>query len=208
MKNHSQISYVILVNIDYSYDSRSKNLIRQLVFKNLHYNFIEIPTSSCWSSLNKQNIFISYIAPYIRQYDIETGKSIIDYTYTVEKNIPFECQQSNKIIYNEKLNLLLTGHEDRQVRLFDPNQNKLIKSFIAHTDSVSCLNIGLREYEILTGSHDGSIRCWDTRIYKLLYDIPAHRRKYDEGVLSINTYPNDKIIITTGADGLIKYFSF
>jgi hypothetical protein len=123
MKSAFPKDYVYIVNLDYSYDSRSKNLIRQLTFKNHHYNFIEIPTSSSWSTKNKQNIFVSYIAPYIKQFDIETGKSVVDYSYNVEKNIPFECQQSNKIIYNDKLNLLLTGHEDRQVRVFDPNQS-------------------------------------------------------------------------------------
>jgi WD40 repeat protein len=127
-------------------------------------------------------------------------------SYTVEKHIPFECQQSNKIIFHENTNLLATGHEDRQIRFFDPNQNKLAKSIVAHTDSVSCLSVGLKEYELLSASHDGSVRCWDMRIYKLLFDIPAHRKKYDEGCLSINTVPNEKLIITSGADGLIKVF--
>ncbi len=41
---------------------------------------------------------ISYIAPVINAFDIETGKSINDLSFTVEKNSPYECQQTNKII--------------------------------------------------------------------------------------------------------------
>jgi striatin 1/3/4 len=192
----------------YSFDSRSKNLIRQFTFKNNYYNFIEIPTSSHWSSKSYNNIYVSHIAPYIKLYDVETGKSVCDYNYSVEKNIPFECQQSNKIIFHDAANVLITGHEDRQIRFFDPNQNKIIKSIVAHTDSVSTLSIGLNEYEFLSASHDGSIRCWDMRIFKLLFDIPAHRKKYDEGCLSIKCYPNQKLVITCGADSLIKAFQF
>jgi WD40 repeat protein len=196
-------------NVDksyYSYDSRSKNLIRQFTFKNNFYNFIEIPTSSYWWMKNPNCIFVSHIAPYIKLYDIETGKSIYDFSYNVEKNIPFECQQANKIVFGENVNLLITGHEDRQLRFFDPGQNKIIKNMVAHTDSVSALTQGVKEYEFLSGSHDGSLRCWDIRIFKLLFDIPAHRKKYDEGLLSIKTFPNEKLVITSGADGLIKAF--
>ena len=79
---------------------------------------------------------------------------------------------------------------------------------VAHTDSVSALTPGVKEYEFLSGSHDGSLRCWDIRIFKLLFDIPAHRKKFDEGLLSIKTFPNERLVLTCGADGLIKAFQF
>ncbi len=192
----------------YSYDSRSKNLIRQFTFKNNNYNFIEIPTCSFWSPKEYNQLYVSHIAPYVRLYDIETGKSVCDYSYNVEKNIPFECQQANKIICSDGPGLVITGHEDRQLRFFDPNQGKVVKSMAAHTDSVSALSVGLKEYEFFSGSHDGSIRCWDLRIFKLIFDIPAHRKKFDEGCLSIKSYPNEKIVLTAGADGLVKGFQF
>lgn len=47
---------------------------------------------------------------------MELGKPTNDFSYNVEKNIPFECQQTNKIIFNDPNNLLITGHEDKQIR--------------------------------------------------------------------------------------------
>ena len=125
MKNLILINNVIIDNIDYSYDSKAKNLLRQITFKNNHCNLIEIPTNTSWSHKNKNHIYVSYIAPYIKQYDIENGKSISEYTYYVEKNLPFESQQTNKIFLSEKLNLIITGHEDAMVKFWN-EQVKLI----------------------------------------------------------------------------------
>jgi striatin 1/3/4 len=193
------------VNITSSYHS-SKNQVKQLIFKNTYYNLIEIPTASYWSRQNN-SIFVSYVAPYIKLFDLESGKTMRDFSFNVGKNIPFECQQTNRIIEEEKLNILISAHEDRNIRFFDCLQNKLVNNIVAHTDSVSTLCQGLRDYEFFSGSHDGSLRCWDLRMFKLLYDIPAHRKKYDEGLLSIKIIKESKLVLTSGADGIIKAFN-
>jgi len=149
---------------------------------------------------------ISYIAPVIKAFDIETGKSINDLSFTVEKNSPYECQQTNKIIYHGFFNLLISGHEDRQIRFFDTKINKCIKSLFAHTDSISSISVGTSENQFVSGCHDGTLRCWDIRKFKLLYEIPAHRKKNDEGCLAIIADTEKKHLVTSGADSLIKIF--
>ena len=63
----------------------------------------------------------------------------------------------------------------------------------------------------MTCSQDGSVRSWDLRggKNKLIFDIPAHRKKYDEGCFTIKTlqYRGENYFITCGADGCIKIFS-
>ena len=192
---------------DYSYDSSCKNLVRNFMFRNRYFNFVEIPTSCSWDLNNENLIYVSHIASYIKIYDIETGKSNGDISYEVEKNIPYESQQANKILsFNNSL--IVTGHEDRQIRFFDKNNNLMVKNFVAHTDSISCLCNGINEYELLTASHDGTVRCWDLRggNNKLIFDIPAHRKKYDEGCLSLNLIKSENLMVTSGADGIIKIF--
>jgi striatin 1/3/4 len=192
----------------YSRDSTSSGkLVRSLMFRNHYYNFIEIPTSCTWDELNDNIIYVSHVASYIKVYDIETGQSKGDMVYYVEKNIPYESQQANKILYH-KDNLIVTGHEDRQIRFFDIRTNSIVKNYVAHVDAISSLCNGIGEYELLTGSHDGTVRCWDLRggNNKLIFDIPAHRKKYDEGCLSINVIKNESLMITSGADGIIKIF--
>ena len=106
--------------------------------------------------------------------------------------------------------MLVSGHENKQIKFFDPRQNSnyLVKSIVGHTNSISTVEFGLSEYELLSGCHDGSMRCWDIRNYNLLNDISCHRQKYDEGLLSINTCKDLKSVFTSGADGIIKCFKY
>lgn len=64
------------------------------------------------------------------------------------------------------MSLLASAHENGVINYVDYNSNKTIKVLEgAHTDSVSCLkfvqqNGGLN---LISGSHDGSIKIWDLR---------------------------------------------
>ena len=66
---------------------------------------------------------------------------------------------------------------------------------------------------LISGGHDGAIRAWDMRTYQCIFDVPAHRRKYDEGVLSLascDKYPliaSGKLFFLCdlgGADSIVK----
>ena len=195
----------------YPYDnSYSKNLIRNLIYRNRRDNIIEIPTSCDWRPEISSQIIVSHIAPYIRLYDIETGKYIKDFTYEVERDLQYESMQVNKIIFFNN-DLLVTGHEDKHVKFFDVRSGKIINDFVGHTDSLNDLCKGFNENQILTCSQDGSVRGWDLRggKNKLIFDIPAHRKKYDEGCFSIKTlvYKGENYFATCGADACVKIFS-
>ena len=195
----------------YHYDnSYSKNLVRNFVFRNRRDNIIEIPTSCDWRPEISSQIIVSYIAPYIRLYDIETGQNVNDFSFDIERNIQYESKQVNKIIFFNN-DLFATGHEDNHIKFFDINSNKIITDFVAHTDSINDLCKGFNEYQLLTCSQDGSLRSWDLRggKNKLIFDIPAHRKKYDEGCFAIKTFQlrGENYFATCGADGCIKIFS-
>ena len=195
----------------YPYDnSYSKNLIRNLIFRNRRDNIIEIPTSCDWRPEISSQIIVSHIAPYIRLYDIETGKYIKDFSYEVERNLQYESKQVNKIIFFNN-DLFVTGHEDKHVKFFDVRSGKIVNDFVGHTDSLNDLCKGFNENQILTCSQDGSVRSWDLRggKNKLIFDIPAHRKKYDEGCFGIKTmvYRGENYFVTCGADACVKIFS-
>ena len=195
----------------YHYDnSYSKNLVRNFVFRNRRDNIIEIPTSCDWRPEISSQIIVSHIAPYIRLYDIETGQNVNDFSFEVERNIQYESKQVNKIAFFNN-DLFATGHEDKHIKFFDVKSNKITSDFVAHADSINDLCRGFNEYQLLTCSQDGSVRSWDLRggKNKLIFDIPAHRKKYDEGCYSIKAlqYRGVNYFVTCGADGCIKIFS-
>ena len=195
----------------YHYDnSYSKNLVRNFVFRNRRENIIEIPTSCDWRPEISSQIIVSHIAPYIKLYDIETGQNVSDFSFDIERGLQYESKQVNKIVFFNN-DLFATGHEDKHVKFFDMNSKKIISDFVAHTDSVNDLCKGFNDNQLLTCSQDGSVRCWDLRggKNKLIFDIPAHRKKYDEGCFSLKTlqYRGENYFVTCGADGCIKIFS-
>ena len=53
------------------------------MFRNRYINFIQ--TSCSWDKFNDNLLYVSYISPIIKTYDIETGQSCCEYSYEVEK---------------------------------------------------------------------------------------------------------------------------
>lgn len=108
------------------------------------------------------------------------------------------------------MSLLAVAHENGTVNLMDYNQNRIVKTLSdAHKDSVSSVKFAASNggLNLITGSHDGSIKIWDLRNYKCVAEVSkAHNRKFDEGVLSIDCHSNIPFFASGGADCVINIY--
>jgi striatin 1/3/4 len=77
---------------------------------------------------------------------------------------------------------------------------------VGHTDSISSLSIDSSGTYVFSGGHDGSVRAWDVRKFQCLYEIPAHRKKFDESVNVVLRHPTLPLLASGGADALVKIF--
>jgi striatin 1/3/4 len=75
---------------------------------------------------------------------------------------------------------------------------------VGHTDSVATVAVDPTGMLLVSGGHDGSIRLWDVRTYQCLQEMPAHRKKYDEGVFCVKYSPDGRLLSSGGADSLVK----
>lgn len=107
---------------------------------------------------------------------------------------------------SETQKLIITGSEDNLIRLYDLNSLKHVKTIVAHTDSVTSLLLTQKANHsmLISGGHDGAVRGWDLRTFHIIYDIAAHRRKYDEGVTALAACDKFPLVASGGADSLIK----
>lgn len=103
---------------------------------------------------------------------------------------------------------------DGHVTLFDFSSNKITHSIAqAHATQVSSLALSKTGLQLISGCHDGTIKLWDLRKLggqpvPLCTVEKAHLSKYDEAVTSLLVHPNSNspLLISTGADSLVKIY--
>lgn len=78
----------------------------------------------------------------------------------------------------------------------------------AHLDGVTTLDIDPSGFTLASGGHDGSIRIWDisSTSRSCVQEYTAHRRKADEGVLSVQFHKELPWLVSGGADGIVKAY--
>lgn len=123
-----------------------------------------------------------------------------------QTRISFAGGQSNSIVTSESGPIVVSGHEDKCIRLFDLREKCCTKAIVAHSEAVSSVDMHDNGNLLVSGGCDGSVRSWDLRTMHCLYEIPAHRRKYDQAVNVVKVHPTKTLLAAGGADSIIKLF--
>ncbi|RHZ49156.1 hypothetical protein Glove_529g47 [Diversispora epigaea] len=163
-----------------------------------------IPTSVDFVHSDLKKIAVSFQNSIIKLFDIETGQDVS----TFESNETYDnspATQINYITIHPTMSLLFSAHEDKYIRFFDVNSGKCNFSMLAHLDSVTSLDVDPSGMTLISGGHDNSIRLWDiASTRQCIQEFVSHRRKSDEGVLSVKYHPSLPWISSGGADSIIK----
>ncbi len=80
-----------------------------------------------------------------------------------------------------------------------------------HTDGVTSSAIASDGKVLLTGSHDGRVRVWDTSTFSCIQDIEpqhTHRQKWNEGILCLGYEEQmGPMCVTGGSDSNLMLYS-
>lgn len=65
------------------------------------------------------------------------------------------------VTFNASSNQVLSGSEDKILRLWDLASGKLLNTFKGHTRRISCVTFNASGSQVLSGSYDRTLRLWD-----------------------------------------------
>ncbi|KAG2020558.1 peptidase C14 [Coprinopsis cinerea AmutBmut pab1-1] len=154
-----------------------------------------------------KKVAVAYQNAVVKIFDIETGKEVSKLSTDISYD-GTPATQINCLTSHPTMPLLVTGHEDRYIRIFDLATGQCTHSMLAHLDGVTSLSIDAAGFSLVSGSHDCSVRFWDLLGGRTcVQEISAHREKAREGVLDVDFHPSLPFMASAGADGVVKLYA-
>lgn len=160
----------------------------------------ETPTACCWVHTHPPTFAVGSSGSHLRLHNRDTGQ-ISSLSFAASEPASTTCLASSLLSP-----ILLSGHTDRRIRLFDLATGRCVQEIVGHTEGVSALSMHSSGLYLVSGGHDGSLRSWDLRRFQCVQELPVHRRKYDEAVHCIAHAPSERLMASGGADSVVKVF--
>ncbi|KAF7588890.1 hypothetical protein BBP40_005040 [Aspergillus hancockii] len=197
----------------------------------------ESPSPTCISplSLAGVNFVVSFSDASIIVYDTRTGEEIVGMasleTYdgtpstgvnsVVATTVGFDGSAGldpNRISGEEEVvhgatgssgaeGVIISGYEDRYIRLFDANSGQCTYTMLAHPSAIASLSLSPDGRELVSAGHDASLRFWNLEKRSCTQEITSHRLMRGEGVCSAVWSRDGRWVVSGGGDGLVKVFS-
>ncbi|KAJ1413244.1 WD40/YVTN repeat-like-containing domain superfamily [Sesbania bispinosa] len=122
-------------------------------------------------------------------------------------------QQVDGIVRRSEESKLITGGQDRSVKVWDTNTGSagFRHTLTGHTDKVCAVDVSKQLQcsmlqhgwtDHISGHVDGNLRLWDIQTGKLLSEVAAHSL----AVTSISLSRNGNVVLTSGRDNLHNLF--
>lgn len=95
---------------------------------------------------------------------------------------------------------LISGSNDKTIKLWDIHTGKLLHTFIGHSGYVSSTSISSNGQILVSGSYDKKIKVWNLQSLKLLQTIVGHQHY----IQKVTFIPNTSTLASSSNDGTIK----
>ncbi|KAI5787269.1 WD40-repeat-containing domain protein [Geopyxis carbonaria] len=102
--------------------------------------------------------------------------------------------------------VVISGHEDQYVRIFDANSGQCTYTMLAHTAAISSLALSPDGRELVSAGHDASLRFWSMEKRSCTQEITTHRLMRGEGVCAVVWSDDGKWVVSGGGDGVVKVY--
>ncbi|KAG9139537.1 hypothetical protein Leryth_019251 [Lithospermum erythrorhizon] len=121
---------------------------------------------------------------------------------TIKLTLTGHIEQVRGLAVSPRHTYMFSAGDDKQVKCWDLEQNKVIRSYHGHLSGVYCLATHPELDVLLTGGRDSVCRVWDIRSKMQVHALSGH----DNTVCSVFTRPLDPQVITGSHDSTIKFW--
>ncbi|MEJ1929807.1 caspase family protein [Nostoc sp. NIES-2111] len=109
----------------------------------------------------------------------------------------------NSIAFHPNSQYIVSGSDDKTIRLWNWEQGLVTPPFIGHEGEVTSVVFGHNGQYIISGSTDGTIRLWNFQLQLLGKPFVGH----EETVNSIAISPDGQFIVSGGGNGKIRFWN-
>ena len=150
----------------------------------------------------------NFYATASSDHTIRIWSATDDYT-TSGKNISSQVIKMNEtpvksIDISCDSRLIVTGADDKTVKLISINDKKLQANLLGHTNWVKTVRFSRDSLLVASGSDDKTLKLWDTFKKKLVYDFKNGEHK--GAVNCVRFHPDNSCLSTACFDGKIRIF--
>ncbi|EPX72766.1 transcriptional corepressor Tup11 [Schizosaccharomyces octosporus yFS286] len=133
-------------------------------------------------------------------FDVHTGQKL----FTLNEDSPDQSRDLyvRTIAFSPDGKYLVTGTEDRQIKLWDLATQKVRFLFSGHEQDIYSLDFSHNGRFIVSGSGDHTARLWDVETGQCILKL-----EIENGVTAIAISPNDQYIAVGSLDQIIRVWS-
>ncbi|CAI2723263.1 unnamed protein product [Schistosoma spindalis] len=169
-----------------------------------------VPTSATFLCTNLAQFAAGFNSGHVCLFNLETHQIVrnfqINKTDVSDTSQDANVYSVNSVISHPHLSLIISAHDDRQIRFWDSLSGKCVHSLTAHLDSVTTLSLNSKGTLLLSASHDCSIRIWDINTKSCIQEITGHRKKFGEAINAVAFHPTQHFMASAGSDALAKVY--
>ena len=131
----------------------------------------------------------AFVAQRDGVWEIATGQKRVAFPSTVEA-----------LAFAPDNRLVLSGHNDNSVRLWDIATGRELRQFVGHTAPVHAVAFFPDSKRIVTGGYDKTLRLWETATGKLLVVKTNHTKE----ISSVGVFLEGQRIVTSAYDNTTR----
>ncbi|CAI0410509.1 unnamed protein product [Linum tenue] len=133
-------------------------------------------------------------APWKSYRDVASGR--------LKHTLTGHIGQVRGLAVSQTRTYMFSAGDDKQVKCWDLEQNKVVRSYNGHLSGVYCLALHPTIDLLFTGGRDSVCRVWDVRTRKQIFALTGH----SDTVCSVLARPVEPQVITGSHDSTIKFW--